>query len=81
MRRIAGPVSLSPNPARNYPYDNPRINARYLDNMAFQEKKTGGMTASDSGRLRDGLHSRGPRLEPMHTPFARRILHSLPRFA
>lgn len=39
--RIAGPVSLSPTPARNYPYDDPRVNARYLDNMDFQETKIG----------------------------------------
>ncbi|MGI6496983.1 MAG: hypothetical protein ACOX5G_13090 [Kiritimatiellia bacterium] len=37
--RITGPVSLSPNPAQNFPYADPRANARHLDNINFQDGK------------------------------------------
>ncbi len=34
--RIAGPVTLSPNPPQNFPYADPRANARWVDAIAFQ---------------------------------------------
>lgn len=37
--RFAGPVSLSPNAGQNFPYSDPRINARYYDNIKFQNDK------------------------------------------
>ena len=37
--RMVGPATLSPNPSQNYPYSDPRANARYLDNIDFQVAK------------------------------------------
>ena len=37
--RFAGPISLSPNPVQNFPYSEKKINARYIDNIRFQNDK------------------------------------------
>lgn len=37
--RLTGPVSLSPNPAQQYPYTDARANARHMDNMRFQHAR------------------------------------------
>ena len=36
---FSGPITLSPNPVQNFPYKDKRINARYLDNICFQDDK------------------------------------------